>query len=650
MESMGMASRWLNKTLVFILTLNIFAVIISADSLDLNVVYPRDNQTLPPVDSCFIFGSVSPKASLLINGIEVEINKNGGWLAFLPVKPGEFSFNIRAKKNGMVEEKTVLINMPDLPRYTFDSMYIQPGSMTPSRETWVKAGDVIVLTFNSLPFCNAFCVVEPFCDTVSMTEAPASNYYTGKSVFGSDDNINGLVPESLLVRGKYIGRYTVPAFAADSLIFIYHLYPPSEEQLEWINKYRLDLKRQELPTDRIRNLTEIICDTAIESAKIIHDDLEPTIELANSISIIRTGPGKGYLCIHQPAGIRAKLIGKDGRWLKIRLSDYLHGWIIDTAAVLLPTTENVPHSYIRNIQTKNQDEKVSVIVSTSGKHPFKIEENIKEKSITVSLYGADSDTDWIRYDNADSLIDHIIWFQPEPGVYAVKIYLTANRIWGYDGYYIGNEFCLDIKKFPRDKIRLSQFRFVIDPGHSENKGAVGPTGLTEKDANLYLALQLKKQLEREGAEVILTRDDDSHLPLYDRPKIAKRENTDIFISIHNNALPPGTNPFINNGTSTFYYHPHSAPLAHAVHQSLARNLDLNDFGWYYGNFAVIRPTQYPAILVECAFMMIPEQEAALRTEKFQKKIVRAIIEGVKDFLRGRAQTEWDIQQEKSYGR
>ncbi|MEE9441811.1 MAG: N-acetylmuramoyl-L-alanine amidase [candidate division Zixibacteria bacterium] len=645
-----MALRWLNKISALILILNCFAAISSADSLDLNIVYPKENQNLPPIDSCFIFGSVSPDASLSINRFEIGVHKDGGWLAFLPVNPGEFSFNIRAEKNGIIEEKTIIVKLPDLPKYTYDSLHMQPGSMSPSRETWVKTGDKISLAFKSLPFCNAFCVVEPFCDTVPMTEALPKNYYIGENVFGGGENRNVLTPESLLVRGEYIGQYTLPKSSADSLLFIYHVYPPSEEQLEWINNYRAILGRQLLAVDKILNLPKIIRDTTIEAAKIIHDDLEPTIELVDSISIIRTGPGKGYLCIHQPAGIRAKLIGKDGRWLKIRLSDYQHGWIIDTAAVLLPATEKVPHSYIRKIRTINHDDKVSVIISTSGKHPFRVEENIKEKSIMVYLYGADSDTDWIRYDNADFLIDQITWFQPVPGIYAVKIFLTSNRIWGYDGYYVGNEFHFDIKKFPRDKVRISQFRFVIDPGHSEDKGAVGPTGLTEKDANLFIARQLKKQLEREGAEVILTRDDDSHLPLYDRPKIAKRENTDIFISIHNNALPPGTNPFVNNGTSTFYYHPHSAPLAHAVHQSLSRHLDLNDFGWYYGNFAVIRPTQYPAILVECAYMMIPEQEAALRTKKFQKKIARAIVAGVKDFLRGHAQTEWDIKQDISYGR
>ena len=264
---------------------------------------------------------------------------------------------------------------------------------------------------------------------------------------------------------------------------------------------------------------------------------------------------------------------------------------------------------------------------------LEVDEDLIEKTISVLFYGVDADTDWIRYDSRDSLVSRIEWLQIQGGVYQAKIYLTGGYIWGYDAHYVGNEFNLDIKKYPAGKPKLANCRIVVDPGHSPDPGASGPTGLKEKDANLDIAIQLKKELEREGANVVLTRSDDSPLLLYDRPKIAVREKADLFISIHNNALPDGINPFTNNGVSTYYYQPHAAALAHAVQKSLAAELDMNDFGWYYSNLAVDRPTQYPAILVECSFMMIPEQEALLKTEKFQKKVARAIADGVKDFFK-----------------
>ena len=75
------------------------------------------------------------------------------------------------------------------------------------------------------------------------------------------------------------------------------------------------------------------------------------------------------------------------------------------------------------------------------------------------------------------------------------------------------------------------------------------------------------------------------------------------------------------------------PLARAVQSALVEKTGMNDFGLYYGNLAVNRPTHYPAILVECAFMMIPEQEALLKTEKYWKKVSRAIVKGIEEFIR-----------------
>jgi N-acetylmuramoyl-L-alanine amidase len=622
----------------------------AAGPLDINVIYPQEGQNIAPVDSTFIFGSVAKGADLTINGFPIDVHKDGGWLAFLPVSPGRFAFRLKAEKSGLIDTLTVTIQLPELPAYTYDSLYFIPGSFKPSGPLWIKKGDEIAVSFRSLPYCNAICVVEPTGDTIYMHELPPRSYYGGRNVFDCTCSPGPAVPESLLVRGIYEGSYIVPATGSDSLFLIYYIYPPSSAQIIWLVEHGPKVESPSLlPFHKLLSLTPIPAETSSVCIRVLDERSLPVAELKDSLTTIRTGSQKGYLCIHQPPGIRARIAANVGSWLKLELSDYQYGWTPDTLVVFLPPETTIPHSYIRRIRTVNYEDRVSVRIATSARHAFRVIENIDEKSITLYIYGADSDTDWIRYDNTDSLIDHIVWFQSEPGLYTAKVYLTEENIWGYDGYYVGHELYFDIKKPPKRKRDISDFRFVIDPGHSPDPGAIGPTGLTESEANLEISLRLKNELERRGAEVILTRCDDSPLPLYDRPKIAVLEKADIFISVHNNALPDGTNPFVNNGVSTYYYHPHSAPLARAVQNSMARSLGLKDFGFYHGNLAVNRPTQYPAILVECAFMMIPEREAMLKTKRFQKKIARAIIKGVEDFLRGRALTEWDIQQAESYG-
>ncbi len=123
------------------------------------------------------------------------------------------------------------------------------------------------------------------------------------------------------------------------------------------------------------------------------------------------------------------------------------------------------------------------------------------------------------------------------------------------------------------------------------------------------------------------------LPLNDRPVIANKYHANLFVSIHNNALPDGVNPFVNNGVSTYYYHMQSIDLARDVQEHMISETGLKDYGLFYGNLAVDRPTQYPAILVECAFIILPEQEALLKTDQFRAQVARAIREGIEKYLR-----------------
>jgi N-acetylmuramoyl-L-alanine amidase len=134
----------------------------------------------------------------------------------------------------------------------------------------------------------------------------------------------------------------------------------------------------------------------------------------------------------------------------------------------------------------------------------------------------------------------------------------------------------------------------------------------------------------------MTRDRDITVPLGDRPRMAADSGAHILVSVHNNAFPDGVNPWLNAGTSMYYFHPHSADLARLLQIEMLDELGLRDIGYGRADLALVRPTWMPSVLSETMFMMIPEQEAALRDPRVQARIAHAHLRALELFLLRRA--------------
>jgi N-acetylmuramoyl-L-alanine amidase len=304
----------------------------------------------------------------------------------------------------------------------------------------------------------------------------------------------------------------------------------------------------------------------------------------------------------------------------------------DTSVIFLPEGTPAPRSYIRNLTCTGLSDRVRLEVYLDERLPFQVEERLDERKFILRVFYGTSDTDWIKYVRSQDWVKQVTWSQEQDGVYRLAIELADFNIWGWDCHYRGNTLTLDIEKGPDKFHSYKDLRIVIDPGHSPEPGAIGPTGYTEAEANLAIANRLAEMLRKKDATVYMTRVDNSDVTLYDRPRIAREVNCDIFISVHNNSDPVGINPYYANGTSAYYYNPHSKALAESILRRMIDRTDLHDHGLYYANFAVTRPTQYIAVLVECAFMIIPDQEADLKTKSFQEKCAKGILEGLDDYL------------------
>ena len=177
---------------------------------------------------------------------------------------------------------------------------------------------------------------------------------------------------------------------------------------------------------------------------------------------------------------------------------------------------------------------------------------------------------------------------------------------------------------------------TVDPGHGgKENGAIGPTRIPEKDINLAISKKLKTVLEKEGAKVIMTREDDSDVDLYRRPDIADENNSLICLSIHSNSIVD-KDPYQKHGVSTYYYHPQAKELARQIKLQMIKDLKLKDDGHNRASFVLTRPTIPLSVLIETAYMPNPEEYILLNRADFQKKAAKSICEGLKNYIKNTA--------------
>ena len=191
---------------------------------------------------------------------------------------------------------------------------------------------------------------------------------------------------------------------------------------------------------------------------------------------------------------------------------------------------------------------------------------------------------------------------------------------------------------------LSGKKIVLDPGHGGNDaGAIGPTGVMEKTVTLNVARELRKLLEAEGAQVIMTREGDTTVSakgakasdieeLGARCEVANRVGADIFISIHADSF---TRPEAR-GTTGYYYSKSTSgrgqKLADCIRRNLVEQLGTPSRGTQPCNFYVVKHTDMPATLIELGFISNKEEEQLLNSKEGVQKAAQGILDGIEDYF------------------
>ncbi|XHR27806.1 MAG: N-acetylmuramoyl-L-alanine amidase [Chthoniobacteraceae bacterium] len=168
---------------------------------------------------------------------------------------------------------------------------------------------------------------------------------------------------------------------------------------------------------------------------------------------------------------------------------------------------------------------------------------------------------------------------------------------------------------------------IIDAGHGgKDPGGIPFNLACEKTLALDVAGRLGEIMREEGIRTIMTRTNDTFIPLPARVAVANAHPGALFVSIHfNSGLRRGA-----NGFETFYYNPKSAPIATRVYSELERMNPGERRGVKRRALYVLRKTRGAAVLVECGFLTNPQETALCLTPAYREKLARAIAKAITD--------------------
>ena len=432
-----------------------------------------------------------------------------------------------------------------------------------------------------------------------LTVTSSSVYFSGNTDYGSEFYINN---QKVNLWNNNFFVHVVPLNFGENKIKLTSVKNGKKEDLIYtINRNKYVKRQPSVPLFEPKNQVDVIYTKVIKPNATVRE--KPT-KFSNRV-------------VDLPLNVILYLEGKKGEYYKIEEIGPTEYWIHES-----------------NI-----------------KEPVKISNKIKAKFLNQKFYSDD------KYEYCKIYLSHPVLFQTKQNENTIELTLFGvetkdkegnvlpnykykfefnDSVIAYDCYYEDNNFIFRKAKLPMDfdvNYPLKDIKIFVDAGHGGcEKGAVGPTRVNEKDINLSIANYLVQYLKSAGADVITSRTDDCKVGLYDRVDIAKQNDALISISIHNNSLALGGNPYLNSGTEVHYYNENAKSLAEIINKNLALDLNLKDNGIHKSSFVMTRQTLPVSLLVEVAYMINPEEYILLQNSQFQKNVAKSIKKSIEKYI------------------
>lgn len=550
------------------------------------LVVPEKDTVETSTSTYRLSASTAPGSTVSVNGKSYKVYPSGAFCGKLILAVGENPFFITSTDpTGVAVTKSFLIKRSKPIEATpVDTLRIEDIMMQPTQDMWLDEGDILEVQFKGTPGCKA-----TFMDGMPMRERPVSQ---GRRIPG-------------IYRGTYRVKST-DTVLSQPIVFKLE----ARDSTVTKSTYALvSFKPHQLPLVGITKGERPYLNTGLGEDRL---------------------GGHKYSIINP--GIRLKITGKVNNMYRVELAENHRVWIEDTYVDLQPEGTFMPKSLTGDINVF-PEEKVDVVsLSLNDRLPYSTMQQLSPSRIIVDVFGATSNTNWITQQLTTKEIKDVYYNQVESDVFRITIELRHKQIWGYEIGYEGNNLKIKVRRQP-EKLKLKELAFAIDAGHGgENHGALGSTGILEKDITFAVVGHLREILEDKGVRVILTRPDDTNPKMTERFMRAYTGGADMLISVHANSIGLTTDPALTKGSGTFYKHICYRPLSQLILQEVLKSgLDtLGNVGSF--NFALNGPTEFPTALVETAFLSNPEDEMKLMDDDFRKELAERIVDGIEEFL------------------
>lgn len=549
----------------------------------IQIIYPYKDQKMTLSKGTYILGNVSPATGRLsINGYEVPVYRTGGFLAYLPVKKGDFSFACRLTlPNGKVIKKNlpIYVRKPKKTKTTTKSV-IENSSYFPDKNLGVLIGEEMTFQCKTLPNKEVICKIDKTDDSFPLYEQKSNGV---KGIYRTTKVFYQPIRDSSF-RFEVSNDSSIKPFRPGSK---FSVLPPYEY---------------------------------------------PVLQVVEDLAKARYTPGGGYNTFLRKGTI-LQSTGYAGEWYRILLSKNHPVFVQKNQMALKKKGIKTSKTKVGNL-TCWEDSK-AVYIKLMNVNPVNSiwVEYPGEKRIGLLMYQTTSHIERIFFQPGIEALEDLKWVQVEEDVLLLDFYLKYAPYFGYFVEYKEDYALITLKKGLKN-VSHSKIKICLDAGHgSGDTGARGPTGKDEREIALEQIKKIGHKLKEKKFDVLYTRTGQFGPSLYERAPFAFRNKADLFISIHYNSAADGVNPYKIRATETYYYNRPGKKLGEILHPQIIEETGLKNGGLKYGDLAVCRNNAVPSVLLELDYIIIPSAEERIQTKDFQNKIADAITQGIIKYLK-----------------